>query len=56
MQDSAIEFTVRAYCKTSDFVAFRCDLYEQCLDALRKEGIQIPFPQIDVHLDSHTNH
>ncbi len=55
MQDSYVEFTVRVHTKASDFGALKCDLYEQCAVAFQKEGIEIPFPQIDVHLDSRSD-
>ena len=48
-KDSAIEYTVRAWCKTEDYWDVYFDLYEQVKTAFDDHGITIPFPQLDVH-------
>ena len=48
-KDSAIEYTVRAWCKTDDYWDVYFDLYEQVKTAFDDKGITIPFPQMDVH-------
>ncbi len=48
-KDSAIEYTVRAWCKTEDYWDVYFDLYEQVKAAFDEKGITIPFPQLDVH-------
>lgn len=49
--DSALVFTMRAWCKTDDFWDVRFDLIEAVKAVFDKKGIKIPFPQLDVHLD-----
>lgn len=52
MNDSSLEFTVRVWGRASDFAMLKSDLYEECDAAFRKAGIEIPFPQVDVHLSN----
>ena len=50
---SSLDFGIRAW--TSDFadwVSIRSELTMRVYDALRAEGIEIPFPQQDLHLRS----
>ncbi len=48
-KDSAIEYTVRAWCKTEDYWDVYFALYERVKAAFDEKGITIPFPQLDVH-------
>ena len=48
--DSALVFTVRAWCKTEDYWTVRFDLVERVKDAFDKLGISIPYHQLDVHM------
>ncbi len=48
-KDSAIEYTVRAWCRSEDYWDVYFDLYEQVKAAFDEKGITIPFPQLDVH-------
>lgn len=50
--DSAIAWYVRVWCKTPDYFAVREALTRAIKKALDEAGIGIPFPQLDVHLDS----
>lgn len=50
MRDSALEFTLRVWTKGSDCLAVRADLVEAVKRAFDEQGIEIPFPQLDVHL------
>jgi small-conductance mechanosensitive channel len=51
--DSALNLSVRAWTHSFDtWVAIRTDLTLRVHDALAQAGIQIPFPQRDVHLRS----
>jgi len=49
--ESALGFTVRAWCKTDDYWDVRFDLIEAVKSTLDANGIKIPYPQLDVHLD-----
>lgn len=48
--DSALTFVVRAWCKTADYWPLYYDLVEDIKQALDDNGIEIPFPQMDVHV------
>ena len=47
---SSIDWSVRAWTKTSEFGSVREAATESVKNALDKAGISIPFPQMDVHL------
>ncbi len=48
-RDSAVEYTLRAWCRTEDYWDVYFDLLEQVKLAFDAKGITIPFPQLDVH-------
>lgn len=50
MNDSSLQFTVRVWCKASNLALFKSDFYEELDAAFRKANIEIPFPQMDVHV------
>ncbi len=50
-KDSALEYTVRAWCKTEDYWTVYFDLIKDVKIAFDKAGISIPYPQLDVHTD-----
>lgn len=47
---SAVELTVRVWTKTSDYWDVYFDMLENVKEAFDKEGIVIPYNQIDVHM------
>ena len=47
--DSALEYTLRVWCNSADYWPLNFDLMEQVRDAFDKAGIEIPYPQMDVH-------
>lgn len=47
--DSAIVVACRPYCAAADYWKVAFEANRRMLSALRKEGIEIPFPQVDVH-------
>ena len=49
--DSALKFTLRAWIKTEDYWAVRFETIENAKKVFDEAGIQIPFPQLDVHFD-----
>lgn len=51
LADSSVNFVVRPWVKTSDYWAVYFDTMQGIKETLDKEGIEIPFPQMDVHLD-----
>ena len=48
-KDSALEYTVRAWCKTSDYWDVYFDLIKNVKLAFDENGISVPYPQVDVH-------
>lgn len=50
LADSSVNITVRVWAKTSDYWGIYFDLNEKVYKQFPKEGLKIPFPQVDVHL------
>ena len=48
-KDSALEYTVRAWCKTDDYWTVYFDLIRDVKVAFDKNDVTIPFPQVDIH-------
>lgn len=48
--DSAINFIVKAWCKTEDYWNVYYDLLETVKIKFDEEGISIPYPQMDLHV------
>ncbi len=54
--DSAINFLVRPWTRTEDYWPFKWDYTERVKQRFDEEGITIPFPQMDVHLEQSNAH
>ena len=52
--DSSVNFVVRPWVKASDYWGVHMETIEKIKKAFDAEGINIPFPQRDVHLYQHT--
>lgn len=50
LADSAVNLSVRCYATVADYWAVHCDTLEKSKLALDEVGIEIPFPQRDVHV------
>ena len=50
LADSSVNFTVRAWVNTPDYWAVHFDLNKKIYQTFAKEGLSIPFPQMDVHV------
>jgi len=48
--ESSLDFVLRVWCKSSDYWTVNFDLIESVKEAFDKAGIEIPFPQMDVHM------
>ncbi|MEN0066038.1 MAG: mechanosensitive ion channel family protein [Myxococcota bacterium] len=46
---SSVDFKLMAWCASSDYLGTLAGLRTAAYDALNREGIEIPFPQITVH-------
>ena len=53
--DSSLDFTVRVWTKKEDYWTVHFDLLEAIQKRLETEKIEIPFPQLDVHVKNDTN-
>ncbi|MEZ4918912.1 MAG: mechanosensitive ion channel [Saprospiraceae bacterium] len=49
--DSSVNFAVRPWCDSADYWDVYFYMHENIKKAFDKEGVSIPFPQMDVHLD-----
>ena len=52
LADSSVIFTVRGWVKADDYWDVFFDMNEKIYTTFDKEGISIPFPQIDVHVNT----
>ena len=48
--DSSVDLAVRPWAKNADFWKMRSEILEQVKNAFDQNGIEIPFPQRDVHI------
>lgn len=51
LADSSVNLVVRPWVRTADYWAVYFDLLQAMKEALDAEGIEIPFPQMDVHVN-----
>lgn len=48
--ESAVVYTVRVWCKNENYWDVNFDILENVKEAFDKNGIEIPYPQMDVHI------
>ncbi|MBL4592227.1 MAG: mechanosensitive ion channel [Flavobacteriales bacterium] len=48
--DSSVNFTARAWIKQEDYWGVFFDMNEKVYNTFNKEGLNIPYPQMDVHI------
>jgi small conductance mechanosensitive channel len=51
LADSSVNLQLRAWTNTGDYWTVKGDLTKGILERLTAEGIEIPFPQLDVHIE-----
>ncbi|SDY48513.1 mechanosensitive ion channel family protein [Tindallia californiensis] len=51
--DSAVVFYFRVWCQAEDYWTIYFDMMERVKEAFDEDGISIPYPQMDVHLQNH---
>jgi small conductance mechanosensitive channel len=51
LADSSVNFNVRPWVKSEDYWGVRSELLETIKTTFDEKGINIPYPQLDVHLD-----
>ena len=49
-RDSSVEYVVRVWCATGDYWTLYHDLLEQVKAAFDREGVEIPYNRLDVHV------
>ncbi len=52
LADSSVNFNVRPWVKSEDYWAVRSELLETIKTTFDEKGINIPYPQLDVHVDN----
>ena len=52
-KDSAITFTLRAWTKTEYYEEFKFNILEKIKKKFDEEGVNIPYPQLDIHIKNH---
>lgn len=52
LADSSVNITVRAWVATADYWGLYFDMNEKVYKTFSQKGLNIPFPQLDVHLKS----
>ena len=50
LADSSVNFTVRAWVNAADYWGVYFEMNENVYNTFNKEGLNIPYPQMDVHL------
>ena len=50
LADSSVNFTVRAWVKAADYWGVYFDMNENVYNTFNSEGLNIPYPQMDIHL------
>ncbi len=50
LADSSIKLQLRPWAKTSDYWAVKGEITQKILKEFAREGIEIPYPQMDVHI------
>ncbi|MGM9738498.1 MAG: mechanosensitive ion channel family protein [Candidatus Cryptobacteroides sp.] len=50
LKDSSVEYTMKAWVKTQDYWDVKYSINEAIYTELPKNGIDFPFPQLDVHI------
>jgi len=50
LADSSVNFTVRAWVEAADYWGVFFEMNEKVYKTFSSEGLNIPFPQMDVHL------
>jgi small conductance mechanosensitive channel len=50
LADSSVNFAVRAWVKAEDYWAVYFSMNEKVYNTFEQEGLNIPFPQMDIHL------
>ncbi len=50
LANSSVNLQLRAWTKTGDFAAVKNKLTAGIFEAYKRDGIEIPFPQMDVHV------
>lgn len=51
LADSSVNLQLRPWAKTEDYWTVKGEIAQGILEAYNKEGIEIPFPQLDVHME-----
>jgi len=50
LADSSVNLVVRVWAETTNYWGIFFDMHEKVYKTFDKEGIHIPFPQMDIHM------
>jgi len=50
LADSSVNIVVRVWAEASNYWGIYFDMHEKVYKSFDKEGLNIPFPQMDVHM------
>ena len=53
LAESCVNLKVYAYCSSEDYLKVKWDFLALLKKALDDEGIEVPYPQLDVHVNNH---
>ena len=51
LRDSSVQFVARAWVKKEDYWDVLYDVNEKIYNQIPENGIQFPFPQLDIHIN-----
>lgn len=50
LADSSVNFQLRPWTKTEDYWTVKGEITNGIFEAFKREGVEIPYPQVDVHM------
>ena len=50
LADSCVKLAIRAWTETKNYGKVKADIIRQVYERFRSEGIEIPYPQLDIHI------
>ena len=50
LADSSVNFQLKSWAKTEDYWTVKGEITNGIFEAFKKEGVEIPYPQVDIHM------
>ena len=51
LADSSVNLQLRPWANSADYWTVKFEITSEIFETFKKEGVEIPYPQMDVHLD-----